>query len=75
MLQPSVYDLIITLKKLPYLPPILSTSSHAHTVYVEDIMVREIKYIWQGASYRDLKQLLKENKRLMCFPFVESPRE
>ncbi|XP_022661576.1 chloride channel protein 2-like isoform X2 [Varroa jacobsoni] len=73
MLQPSVYDLIITLKKLPYLPPILSTSSHAHTIYVEDIMVRDIAYIWQGATYRDLKQLLKDNKRLMCFPFVESP--
>ncbi|XP_018497155.1 chloride channel protein 2 [Galendromus occidentalis] len=74
MLQPSVYDLIITLKKLPYLPPILSTSSHAHTIYVEDIMVRDVKFIWQGATYRDLKQLLKENKRLMCFPFVESPQ-
>ncbi|KAH9370772.1 hypothetical protein HPB48_014732 [Haemaphysalis longicornis] len=73
MLQPSVYDLIIKLKKLPYLPPILSTSSEAHNIYVEDIMVRDIVFIWQGATYKDLKLLLRTNKRLNCFPLVESP--
>ncbi|KAM7301601.1 chloride channel protein 2 isoform X1 [Ixodes scapularis] len=73
MLQPSVYDLIIKLKKLPYLPPILSTSSEAHNIYVEDIMVRDVVFIWQGASYKDLKNLLRTNKRLNCFPLVESP--
>ncbi|XP_064456611.1 chloride channel protein 2-like [Ornithodoros turicata] len=73
MLQPSVYDLIIKLKKLPYLPPILSTSSEAHTIYVEDIMVRDVVCIWQGATYKDLKNLLKVNKRVGSFPLVESP--
>lgn len=72
-LQPSIYDSIIKIKKLPYLPPILSVSSEEHGVYVEDIMVREIIYVWQGVTYRDLRQILKLNKRLQSFPLVDSP--
>ncbi|GFR27072.1 chloride channel protein 2 [Trichonephila clavata] len=71
-LQPSIYDSIIQIKKLPYLPSIISTSSQAHNVYVDDIMVREIVYIWEGATYREIKSILKSNKRLQSFPLVES---
>ncbi|XP_055929436.1 chloride channel protein 2-like isoform X2 [Argiope bruennichi] len=71
-LQPSIYDSIIQIKKLPYLPSIISTSSQAHNVYVEDIMVRDIVYIWEGATYREIKSILKSNKRLQSFPLVES---
>lgn len=44
----------------------------AHNVYVDDIMVREIVYVWQGATYREIKTVLKSNKRLQSFPLVES---
>ncbi|XP_035209819.1 chloride channel protein 2-like isoform X3 [Stegodyphus dumicola] len=71
-LQPSIYDSIIQIKKLPYLPSIISTSSQAYNIYVDDIMVREIIYISEGATYREIKAVLKGNKRLQSFPLVES---
>ena len=42
LLQPSCYDSIIMIKKLPYLPDILPSSSNAYKVYVEDFMLREV---------------------------------
>ncbi|GBM33278.1 Chloride channel protein 2 [Araneus ventricosus] len=71
-LQPSIYDSIIQIKKLPYLPPIVSTSSEAHNVYVADIMVRDVVSVWRGCSYKDLRNILKLKKRLQFFPLVES---
>ena len=70
-LELSIYDSIIQIKKLPFLPPILSTSSAAHHIYVEDIMVRDIAYIWRDCTYRDLKNLLKAHRKLQSFPLVE----
>ncbi|UYV79502.1 CLCN2 [Cordylochernes scorpioides] len=72
-LQPSIYDSIIQIKKLPYLPPIISTSSQAHNIFVDDIMVRDVVYIWQGITYKEMRNVLKTNKRLNFFPLVESP--
>ena len=40
LLQPSCYDSIILIKKLPYVPDILPSSSKAYNVYVEDFMLR-----------------------------------
>ena len=45
-LQPSCYDSIILIKKLPYLPDIVPSSSGAYNFFVEDFMVTDIKYIW-----------------------------
>lgn len=36
-------------------------------------MVRDVKFIWQSMSYRDLKAVLKENRRIRVFPLVEKP--
>lgn len=36
-------------------------------------MVREVKYIFNGMTYDDLKHTLKENKRLQSFPLVDKP--
>ncbi|XP_037076161.1 chloride channel protein 2-like [Pollicipes pollicipes] len=71
LLQPSIYDSIIQIKKLPYLPDIL-TSTNAYSIYVEDIMVREVQYIWHGISHRQLRQVLRENKKLSSVPLVDS---
>ncbi|XP_065355136.1 chloride channel protein 2 isoform X2 [Calliphora vicina] len=73
LLQPSMYDSIILIKKLPYLPDLLPSSSGMYSIYVEDFMVREVKYIWQGISYQKLKEVLKSNKTLRSLPLVDSP--
>lgn len=53
LLQPSMYDSIILMKKLPYLPDLLPSGSGAVYRYtVSDFMLREVKYIWQGISYQ-----------------------
>ncbi|VVC29034.1 Hypothetical protein CINCED_3A021062 [Cinara cedri] len=73
LLQPSLYDSIILIKNLPYLPDLLPSSSGIYNVYVEDFMVRDVKYIWYNMSYRDLKRVLRENKVLRVFPLVDKP--
>lgn len=42
-----------------------------YNVYVEDFMIRDVKYIWYNMSYRDLKKVLRENKVLKVFPLVD----
>ena len=64
---------IIMIKKLPYLPDILPASSGAYNLYVDDFMVREIKYIWYGMTYKELKAVLKESRKLRGFPLVDNP--
>lgn len=44
-----------------------------YNVYVEDFMVRNVKYIWHGITYQNLKEMLKENRKLRSFPLVDSP--
>ncbi|KAF4533368.1 hypothetical protein B566_EDAN002766 [Ephemera danica] len=73
LLQPSLYDSIILIKKLPYLPDLLPSSSGMYHVYVDDFMVREVKYIWHGITYGQLKDILKENRNLRSFPLVDRP--
>ncbi|KAH8416999.1 hypothetical protein KR222_001046, partial [Zaprionus bogoriensis] len=73
LLQPSMYESVILIKKLPYLPDLLYTSTGFYNKFVEDFMVRDVKYIWQGISYQKLKQVLKSNKKLRSLPLVDSP--
>ncbi|EDS40747.1 chloride channel protein 2 [Culex quinquefasciatus] len=73
LLQPSMYDSIILIKKLPYLPDLLPSGSGMYNIYVEDFMVRDVKYIWKGISYQKLKEVLKANKGLRSLPIVDSP--
>ncbi|BES91555.1 Chloride channel protein [Nesidiocoris tenuis] len=73
LLQPSLYDSIILIKKLPYLPDLLPSSSGMYNVVVEDFMVKEIKFIWNNMSYLDLKTILRENRKIRSFPLVDNP--
>lgn len=68
----SIYDSIIQIKRLPFLPPILNTSSLAHNIFVEDIMVRDVIYIWRKCTYRDIQKVLKNKKKLTQFPLVDN---
>lgn len=51
----------------------LISVSEMYSVYVEDFMVRDVRYIWHGMSYGKLKEVLKENRNLRSFPLVDSP--
>lgn len=73
LLQPSMYDSIILIKKLPYLPDLLPSGSGMYNFSVEDFMLRDVKYIWQGISYQALKEILKQNKQLRSLPLVDTP--
>ena len=72
-LQPSCYDSIILIKKLPYLPDIIPSSSGAYNFFVENFMVREIKFIWYGMTYKQLRNTLKDGRKLRGFPLVDNP--
>jgi hypothetical protein len=43
LLQPSCYDSIIMIKKLPYLPDIIPSSSGAYNIFVESFMMKASK--------------------------------
>ncbi|GBP04873.1 Chloride channel protein 2 [Eumeta japonica] len=73
LLQPSCFDSIILIKKLPYLPDLLSSASRMYDICVEDFMVRDVKYIWDKMTFQQLKDILKENKAIKSFPLVDSP--
>ncbi|NWV13696.1 CLCN2 protein, partial [Ptilonorhynchus violaceus] len=70
-LQPSLYDSIIRIKKLPYLPELGWGHHEKYNVRVEDIMVRDIRYVTLNCKYRDLQQVLHSTK-MKDLPLVES---
>ncbi|NXE76159.1 CLCN2 protein, partial [Cochlearius cochlearius] len=70
-LQPSLYDSIIRIKKLPYLPELGWGHHEKYNVRVEDIMVRDIRYVTLNCKYRDLQHVLHGTK-LKSLPLVES---
>ncbi|ELW46903.1 Chloride channel protein 2 [Tupaia chinensis] len=71
-LQPSLYDSIIRIKKLPYLPELGWGRHQQYRVRVEDIMVRDVPYAALGCTFRDLRLALHRTKGRML-ALVESP--
>uniref|UniRef100_A0AAZ3R062 Chloride voltage-gated channel 2 n=1 Tax=Oncorhynchus tshawytscha TaxID=74940 RepID=A0AAZ3R062_ONCTS len=57
-LQPSLYDSIIRIKKLPYLPELGWGHHEYYNIRVEDIMIRDVTYITLNCCYRDLHDVL-----------------
>ena len=76
-LQPSCYDSIILIKKLPYLPDIVPSSSGAYNIFVEDFMlnITDVKYIWYGMTYAELRDVLRQGRKLKGFPLVDNPNQ
>ena len=72
-LKPSIYDSIIEIKKLPFLPPIMSTSSIGHNILVDDIMIKDIVYVWRNCTYKNIKNVLNTYPKIESFPLVDSP--
>ncbi|XP_051984980.1 chloride channel protein 2-like [Xyrauchen texanus] len=69
-LQPSLYDSIIRIQKLPYLPE-LGWGQEKYNIRVEDIMVRDVRYITLFSTYRDLQEALVTGQ-LKTLALVES---
>ncbi|RCN51414.1 hypothetical protein ANCCAN_02365 [Ancylostoma caninum] len=68
--QPSIYDSIILIKELPYLPEVSHCSHEFHNIVAEQIMVTDVKYIWKGMTYFQMKSVIESNRRLRSFPVV-----
>ncbi|KAF0045511.1 hypothetical protein F2P81_002040 [Scophthalmus maximus] len=70
-LQPSLYDSIIQVKKLPYLPELALGHISKYNIFVEDIMVRRVKFLSSQSTFRELNHLL-DNTSLKTIPLVDS---
>ena len=70
-LQPSIYDSIIRIKHLPYLPDIPHTSSNFHGIRVEQFMTPKVRYLSRDSTFAELQELLINMPRLKAFPIVE----
>ncbi|KAL8177018.1 UNVERIFIED_CONTAM: hypothetical protein K2H54_040855 [Gekko kuhli] len=70
-LQPSFFDGIILVKKLPFLPKLSVTKSGGHSIYAEDFMVTDLKYLTRESKYKNLRALLN-GSTLKQFPLVDS---
>ncbi|NXN24277.1 CLCN1 protein, partial [Nycticryphes semicollaris] len=71
-LQPSLYDSIIQVKKLPYLPDLGWNPISKYNIFVEDIMVQDVKFVSSDCKYRDLQTLL-QSTTVKTLPLVDSP--
>ncbi|KAL2097959.1 hypothetical protein ACEWY4_007166 [Coilia grayii] len=69
-LQPSLYDSIIRIQKLPYLPE-LGWGQEKYNIRVEDIMVRDVRHMTLTSTYRDLQDALS-TAQLKTLALVES---
>ncbi|XP_054420263.1 chloride channel protein 1 isoform X2 [Pteronotus mesoamericanus] len=70
-LQPSLYDSIIQVKKLPYLPDLGWNQLSKFTIFVEDIMVRDVKFVSASCTYGELQTLL-QTTTAKTLPLVDS---
>ncbi|KAI6191212.1 Chloride channel protein 2 [Aphelenchoides bicaudatus] len=72
-LQPSIYDAMITIKHLPYLPDIPPSNSVVHLFTAEHIMVTPVRYLTRNTTYMDIRNILVEMPKLHAFPIVDDP--
>ncbi|NWH78588.1 CLCN1 protein, partial [Piaya cayana] len=70
-LQPSLYDSIIQVKKLPYLPDLGWNHISKYNIFVEDIMVQDVKFVSSNCTYRELQTLL-QSTTVKTLPLVDS---
>ncbi|VDN84712.1 unnamed protein product [Brugia pahangi] len=74
-LQPSFFDSIIKIKHLPYFPDIPKSTSWVHEIRVEQIMVKNVKFLTKQSTYYELQELLTTTHKLMAYPLVDDPCE
>ncbi|XP_073510682.1 chloride channel protein ClC-Kb-like isoform X2 [Phyllobates terribilis] len=69
--QNSFFDIIVIVKKLPYLPKLVFGKNCAHDICAEDFMVTDLRYLVKGFKYKDVRNLLKSSD-LRQFPIVDA---
>uniref|UniRef100_A0A1I7SES9 Chloride channel protein n=1 Tax=Bursaphelenchus xylophilus TaxID=6326 RepID=A0A1I7SES9_BURXY len=74
-LQPSIYEVIIMLKKYPHLVDLPPSRKSVYTVKVEQIMVRDVVYISKNTTYKELRELLISTPQLRSYPLVTNDGE
>uniref|UniRef100_A0A914HD77 Chloride channel protein n=1 Tax=Globodera rostochiensis TaxID=31243 RepID=A0A914HD77_GLORO len=70
-LQPSIYDVMIGIKNLPYLPDIPPSNAEVHQCTAENIMVSKVRYLCRLTPFKELRSLLVEMPKLRSFPVVD----
>ncbi|KAK5978225.1 Chloride transporter ClC family, partial [Trichostrongylus colubriformis] len=73
-LQPSIYDSIIKIKRLPYLPDIAQSSSMYHSLSAEQFMTTPVAYVSKDFTYGEVQELILEISHVRAFPMVENRR-
>ena len=72
-LETNIFDLIIRIKKLPYLPPITNANSSSYNIFVEDFMIKDFLYVtYNSTTYAEIRTLLMAEKQLRAYPLVDS---
>jgi chloride channel 2 len=41
-----------------------------HSIFVEDFMNRNVKYIWHGITFGELKNLIADSQGIRSFPLL-----
>ncbi|VDO90838.1 unnamed protein product [Heligmosomoides polygyrus] len=71
-LQPSIYDSIIKIKRLPYLPDISQSSSMYHSLRAEQFMTTPVAYVGKDSTYAELQEVVLQMSHVRAFPLVEN---
>ncbi|KAF7638745.1 Chloride channel protein [Meloidogyne graminicola] len=72
-IQPSIYDVMIGIKNLPYLPDIPPSNAEVHLYTAENIMEANVRYICRVTKYEEIRKLIIEMPKLRSFPVVDDP--
>uniref|UniRef100_A0A915D562 Chloride channel protein n=1 Tax=Ditylenchus dipsaci TaxID=166011 RepID=A0A915D562_9BILA len=73
-LQPSIYDSMVKIKRLPYLPVIpYAFVDTFHGLKVEQFMTYKVHFLSRQSTYSEVRQLLLAQPQINTFPIVENP--
>ncbi|KAL3088330.1 hypothetical protein niasHT_023890 [Heterodera trifolii] len=71
--SPSLYDVMIGIKNLPYLPDIPPSNAEVHLCTAENIMVSKVRFLCRLTQFKEIRTLLIEMPKLRSFPVVDDP--
>ena len=70
--QPSIYDVIVRLKKYPNLSELPANRSIVYEIFVENFMQTHINYVTLQTSYMELRKLLMSTPDQRAYPLVNN---
>ena len=71
-LQPSMYDSIIQMKQLPFLPDMVSAHKDFYDIMAENIMLTKFSFIYWKQPYKDVYSVIRDLGKNELVPLVES---